>query len=127
MEYWSWNEAFGEGFDYDGHFGDGFSDALMETFGKKDIMLEVPDKTDFLNPLKKNGTTKELEMYKQEQKALEAFIQQFADQNKISGTPRKLMSDEDILVQQAFLNLKTMKEVYLHFLQEQVQKVKEEL
>jgi len=104
MEYWSWNEAFGEGFDYDGHFGDGFSDALMETFGKKDILLEVPDKTDFLNPLKKNGTTKELEMYKQEQKALEAFIQQFADQNKISGKPRKLMSDEDILVQQAYLN-----------------------
>ena len=99
MEIWSYNEAFGPGENWDAQYGKGFGAALEEFYGKKDILIEVPDKTKFLNLTDSNNEPRDIETLQQEQNILNEIIKQIRTKNKISDKPLNTLSKEDIILQ----------------------------
>ena len=100
MEFWSYNEHFGPGEQWDAQYGEGFSQALIDLYGKEDIIIEVPDKTQFLNSLDAEGNTRDIERVLEEQNILLQVIEQIRDNANITGTPLNAMSDEQLEHQQ---------------------------
>ena len=100
MEFWSYNEHFGPGEQWDAQYGKGFSQALIDMYGKEDLIIEVPDKTQFLNSLNAEGEARELDKVLAEQDILLQVIEQIRSNAGISGRPLNAMSDEDLEFQQ---------------------------
>lgn len=100
MEFWSYNEHFGPGEQWDAQYGKGFSQALIDMYGKEDLIIEVPDKTQFLKTINAEGDARELDKVLAEQDILLQVIEQIRSNAGISGRPLNAMSDEDLEFQQ---------------------------